>query len=158
MRRHGAFWDRYAIATEAAIYIAMAILLSFRLGRDRKAGYAAAAVLLIFCIGAEVWGSSSIPMHPNASVLDSIRPDLPLVDAGGVTYFEMNHREKQIILSRLYFSKDRPVALRYTNTNFFEDRGFPNEMDPSFPISAKVESYDDFIREHREFLVLVRHI
>jgi hypothetical protein len=154
MRRHGAFWVRYAITTEAAIYIAMAVLLSFRLGRDRSAGYAAAAVLLIFCIGADVWGASSMPVNPNASVLASIRSDLPLVDAGGVTYFEMNHHEKQIILSRLYFLKDREAALRYTNTNLFEDRVFANKMDPSFHISARVEPYNDFIREHREFLVL----
>ncbi len=154
MSRHGAFWDRYAITTEAVIYSVMAILLGLRLGRNRYAGYAAAAVLLVFCIRVEVWRALSVPRHQDASVLASIRPDLPLVVAGGVTFFEMNHRETPKILSRMYFLKDRAAALRYTNTNLFEDRGFPNHMYPGLPISAQVAAYDDFVREHREFLVL----
>jgi hypothetical protein len=154
MSRRGAFWDRYAITTEAVIYSVMAILLGLRLGRNRYAGYAAAAVLLVFCIRVEVWRALSVPRHQDASVLASIRPDLPLVVAGGVTFFEMNHRETPKVLSRMYFLKDRAAALRYTNTNLFEDRGFPNHMYPGLPISAQVAAYDDFLREHREFLVL----
>jgi hypothetical protein len=48
--RHGAFWDRYVITTTAMIYIGIAILLGLRLARNRYAGYAAAAVLLVFCV------------------------------------------------------------------------------------------------------------
>jgi Dolichyl-phosphate-mannose-protein mannosyltransferase len=153
-RTHGAFWDRYAITTEAAIYIGMAILLGLRLGNHRLAGYAAAAILLIFCLQADVWLIVSTPSPQDASVLAPIRPDLPLVAASGVTFFEMNHHEKPDLLSRLYFLKDRPVAMEYTHTNLFEDRGFGYGMRPYFPISAKVESYDDFIRQHRQFLIL----
>jgi Dolichyl-phosphate-mannose-protein mannosyltransferase len=153
MRRHGAFWDRYAITTEAAIYVGMAILLGLRLGGNRYAGYAAAAVLLVFCVYAEVWLMASKPSPQDASVLEPIRPDLPLVAASGVTFFEMNHHEKPDILSRLYFLKDRSVALEYTNTNLFEDRGFPDRMHSCFPISANVASYDEFIHQHSQFLV-----
>jgi hypothetical protein len=76
------------------------------------------------------------------------------VAASGVTFFEMNHHEKPEILSRLYFLKDRSVAMEYTHTNLFEDRGFGDGMKPYFPISAQVASYADFIHQHREFLVL----
>ena len=157
MRRHGAFWDRYAITTEAAIYIGMAILLGSRLRKNQLAGYAAAAVLLIFCIRVDVWRVSSVPQHQDALVLEGIRPDLPLVVGGGVTFFEMNHHERPKTLSRLYFLKNRAAALSYTNTNLFEDRGFPDHMYPGLPISGHVEAYSDFLREHREFLVLGRY-
>ncbi len=155
MRRHGAFWDRYCITTEAAIYVGMAILLAVRLKSNRIAGYAAAAVLLfLFFFQAALWPMLSQPAAQNASGLAAIRPDLPLVDAGGVTFFEMNHHEKPEILKRLFFLKDRALALKYTHTNLFEDRGFGDGMKPYFPISANVASYADFINKHREFLVL----
>ena len=154
MTRHGAFWDRYAITTEAVIYVAMAVLLGFRLNRSRYAGYAAATVLLVFCVKVQVWEALSVPPHRTASILASVRPDLPLVVAGGVTFFEMNHHEEARDLSRMYFLKNRKAALRYTNTNLFEDRGFPDHMYPGLPISAHVAGYDDFLAGHREFLVL----
>jgi hypothetical protein len=127
--RHGAFWDRYA-------------------------GYAAAAVLLVFCVRTDVWKTSSTPIVKDASALADVRSDLSLVDAGGVTFFEMNHHEKPDILSRLYFLKDRSLAMSYTHTNIFEDHGWGDGMKPDYPISASVRSYTDFIHQHREFLVL----
>jgi hypothetical protein len=75
--RHGAFWDRYAITTRAVIYIGMAILLGLRLARNRYAGYAAAAVLLVFCVRTDVWQNSSIPTVKDASALADVRSDLP---------------------------------------------------------------------------------
>jgi hypothetical protein len=153
--RHGAFWDRYAITTRAVIYIGMAILLGLRLASHRYAGYAAAAVLLVFCLRTDVAGKSSISAAKDASALAAVRSDLPLVDASGVTFFEMNHYEKPDLLARLYFLKDRSLAMNYTHTNFFEDRGWGgDEMKPYFPISASITPYNDFIRQHREFLVL----
>ena len=154
MRTHGAFWDRYAITTWATIYIGMAILLGLRLNCNRYAGYAAAAVLLVFCVRTDVFLPSSTPTVKDASAIAGIRPDLPLVDAGGVTFFEMNHYEKPDLLSRLYYLKDRSAAMNYTHTNLFEDRGFGDGMKPYFPISGSVNSYADFVHEHREFLVL----
>jgi hypothetical protein len=75
------------------------------------------------------------------------------VDAGGVTFFEMNHHEKPDILSRLYFLKDRSLAMSYTHTNLFEDQGWGDRMKPDYPISASVRSYTHFIHQYREFLV-----
>jgi len=152
--RHGAFWDRYVITTTAVIYIGIAILLGLRLARNRYAGYAAAAVLLVFCVRTDVLRISSFFAIKDASALADVRSDLPLVDAGGVTFFEMNHHEKPDILSRLYFLKDRSLAMNYTNTNIFEDHGWGDGMKPDYPISASVSSYTDFIHQHREFLVL----
>ena len=152
--RHGAFWDRYTITTRAVIYIGMAILLGVRLLHNRYAGYAAAAVLLVFCVRTDVLGASSSSTVKDASALAAVRSDLPLVDASAVTFFEMNHHEKPDILSRLYFLKDRSLAMSYTHTNIFEDRGWGDKMKPDFPISANVSSYNEFIRQHREFLVL----
>jgi Dolichyl-phosphate-mannose-protein mannosyltransferase len=152
--RHGAFWDRYVITTTAVIYIGIAILLGLRLARNRYAGYAAAAILLVFCVRTDVWKTSSFFAVKDASALADVRSDLPLVDAGGVTFFEMNHHEKPDVLSRLYFLKDRSLAMSYTHTNIFEDHGWGDGMKPDYPISASVRSYTDFIHQHREFLVL----
>jgi 4-amino-4-deoxy-L-arabinose transferase-like glycosyltransferase len=155
MPRHGQFSDRYAITTEAAIYIGMAILVGIRLKSNRSAGYAAAAILMvIFCLQAVLWPIASQPPLKDASALASIRPDLPLVDANPATFFEMNHHEKPEILSRLFFLKDRSLALKYTHMNYFEDRLFVEELKPYFLISPNVVSYADFIHQHREFLVL----
>jgi hypothetical protein len=151
--RHGAFWDRYTITTRAVIYIGMAVLLGIRLLHNHYAGYAAAAVLLFFCVRTDVLGASPSPVK-DASALAAVRSDLPLVDASAVTFFEMNHHEKPDILSRLYFLKDRSLAMSYTNTNIFEDRGWGDKMKPDFPISATVSPYKNFIHQHREFLVL----
>jgi hypothetical protein len=136
------------------IYIGMAILLGLRLVHNHYAGYAAAAVLLVFCVRTDVLGASSSSAAKDASALAAVRSDLPLVDASAVTFFEMNHYEKPDILSRLYFLKDRSLAMSYTHTNIFEDRGWGDKMKPDFPISANVSSYNDFIHQHREFLVL----
>ncbi len=157
MRRHGAFWDRYAITTWAAIYIGIAILLGLRLNCNRYAGYAAAAVLLVFCVRTDVLLPSLAATVKDASAIAGVRSDLPLVDAGGVTFFEMNHYEKPDLLSRLYYLKDRSAAMSYTHTNLFEDRGFGDGMKPYFPITAKVSSYADFVHAHREFLVLATY-
>jgi hypothetical protein len=154
MCRHGAFWDRYAITTWATIYIGMAILLGLRLNRNRYAGYVAASVLLVFCVRTDVLLPSFTPTVKDASAIARVRPDLPLVAAGGVTFFEMNHYENPDFLSRLYYLKDRSAAMSYTHTNLFEDRGFGDGLKPYFPISAGVSSYADFVRDHREFLVL----
>jgi hypothetical protein len=136
------------------IYIGIAILLGLRLAHNHYAGYAAAAVLLIFCVRTDVLAASSSSTVEYASALAAVRSDLPLVDASGVTFFEMNHHEKPDILSRLYFLKDRSLAMSYTHTNIFEDRGWGDEMKPDYPISANVSSYNDFTHQHREFLVL----
>jgi hypothetical protein len=155
IQRHGAFWDRYVITTQAANYIGAATLLGIRLRCKRSAGYAAAAVLLlIFVFKAAVSPMLAPPPPQNFAELGSIRPDLPLVDAGGVTFFEMNHHENADILSRLFFLKDRTLAMKYTHTNLFEDRGFGDGMKPYFPIFAHVTSYAGFIKQHREFVVL----
>jgi len=43
-------WDRHVITTTVVIYIGIAILLGLRPARNRYAGYAAAAVLFVFCV------------------------------------------------------------------------------------------------------------
>lgn len=94
--------------------------------------------------GANLTGVSNVP-------LSQIRPDLPLVDASGLTFLEMNHRENHAFLSRVYYLTDLQAAIKYANATIFE--GFPR-LKGKFPIQANITSYRQFIQQHSTFLVL----
>lgn len=93
---------------------------------------------------ANLTGESAIP-------LAQIMPGLPLVDASGLTFLEMNSRENASLLSRVYYLNDEHAAIQYANATIFE--GFPYLKD-KFPIRGNIEPYRQFIRQHSTFLVL----
>jgi hypothetical protein len=53
----------------------------------------------------------------------------------------------------VYYLRDREASVRYDHTTYFEDYGALDEMKPFFHIPAPVESYDRFVRDHREFML-----
>ena len=96
------------------------------------------------------FGGRIRPMsHPSLN----IRPDLLLVDGSGATFLEMNHHESADFLKRVYYLKNRNAALLYGHTSYFEDYEAMDTMKPFFHISASVDSYQSFVREHHEFLL-----
>ena len=153
MRGHGAFWDRYCITAQAGIYGGMAVLMGIRLGRSRLAGYAALLIVVIFLLHQDL-RVFRLRTPKDIALLEQVRPDLPIVAAGGLTFFEMNHHEDARLLSRLYYLKDRSLSIQYVHTNFFDDFDDFDAMRDFFPITGHVAQYNEFIREHREFLVL----
>lgn len=155
MRRHGLFYDRYSIASQAAILVALAILLASRLRLNRLAAYAAAAVLVFFILKIQVGHVIRYPVPKNAAFLASIQPNLPIVVGSGTAFMEMNQYENANLLSRLYFLKDHQASMRYSHTNYFQDFEAPDVMKRAgFPFSANVAPYSSFVSQHSQFLLL----
>jgi hypothetical protein len=155
MRQHGVFWDRYCITTAIAVYAALCMFLGWRFHFSQRQGVIAAVVLFAILLPQNViLPLRAQPPAKNASVLSKIRPDLPLVAASGLTFFEMDHYENPSLVSRLYYLKDRPSAVAYAHATLFEDFEPFDVLKKSFPIHGNVEPYADFVKRHRQFLVL----
>ncbi|MGC2404286.1 MAG: hypothetical protein WA510_31120 [Acidobacteriaceae bacterium] len=155
MRRHGMFYNRYGIASQVAILAALAIFLACRLRRNSLAAYAAMVVLVLAILKDQVWHPMLYPIPQRSGVLESVQPNLPLVIGEGQTFMEMNQREDQRFLNRVYFLKDRRASLQYSHSNYFQDFEAPDVMQKAgFPFTANTESYADFVRQHKKFLLL----
>ena len=83
--------------------------------------------------------------------LKQLDPSVPLVDASGLTFLEMNKREDAALLSRVYYLTDRDAAVRYAHATIFEGTGALREY---WPIRGTVVAYRDFIRQTPHFFVL----
>ena len=79
-----------------------------------------------------------------------VEPQLPFVDASGLTFLEMNDREDPAFLSRVYYLTDEQAAIQYAHATIFE--GFTN-LKHEFPIHDNVTPYPQFLRQHDRFLV-----
>jgi hypothetical protein len=155
MHRHGMFYNRYCITSQVAILAALAIFIAYRLRRNRFAAYAAAAVLVLAILKLQVWHPLLYPEPAGTGALMSIRPNLPIVVGEGQVFMEMNQREDQSFLERLYFLKDQQASLQYGHSNYFQDFEAPDVLRKAgFPFTAKVAPYAAFVREHQEFLLL----
>ncbi|MHB8303119.1 MAG: hypothetical protein ACYDC6_09845 [Acidobacteriaceae bacterium] len=95
-------------------------------------------------VSADITGKSVVP-------LSHVMQNLPLVDASGLTFLEMNSRENYTFLSRVYYLNDPHAAIQYSNATIFE--GFPYLKD-KFSIRANIVPYKKFIQNHSQFLVL----
>lgn len=153
MPRHGWFFDRYCITSEAAIYTAIAFLLDCRWKRSRWIAALASVVMVAMVVHHDVSEVLRQPHPYNIASVAKIRPDLPLVAGDGGAFFEMNYHETAGFLKRVYYLKDREAELRYQHTTYFEDYEAMDEMKPFFHLSAAVDSYEGFVREHREFVL-----
>jgi len=154
MPGHRAFWPRYCITAAVAMCIVYAFLFAYRSGVGRPGGYVAAVVVLLFGLRSAVWTIGHGAGTSDGSILTSIKPDLPLVVENGVTFFELNQFEDAKLLSRAYYLRDRPAAVRYSHGTLFEDFEPPDRLDPEFHIRAHVDDYGSFIAHHPQFLML----
>jgi len=156
MRTHSGFWDRYCITTAAAMCIAAVLCVAWRTGFHGLPAAALAATLLGIMVGQTAWplfrAHRFSAAAPDASgKIEWIRPDLPFVDAGALTFLSMDHNENAGFLSRVYYLTDHDSAVRYAHATLFETLA---GLDKYFPIRAHVASYRDFVDRHRRFLVL----
>jgi uncharacterized membrane protein len=155
MYRKTTFYNRYCLATQVAILVAIAILLPYRMRLRRWAAYAGSLVLLLFLLKTQVWHMLRYPPPRNAAFLRSVYPGLPLVIGEGQVFIEMNRYENADLLSRVYFLKDPQASMHFAHTNLFQDFAPPDVMrNAGFPITANIESYASFVGQHREFLLL----
>ncbi len=159
MRAHGAFFSRYAAPAALGYAIAIAFLLAAYTNLSRSASAAACCLLLLYIpadnalvpLLKEIKRNRNSAAISNSASLERVKPDLPLVAASGLTFLEMDHYESPSTVARLFYLNDRSLAIQYAHATLFE--GLPN-LKQHFPIRANVEPYPQFIREHRDFLVL----
>jgi hypothetical protein len=76
---------------------------------------------------------------------------IPLVDASGLTFLEMDHREDAATLSRVFYLTDPAGSFQFAHANIFESMALEHSV---FPMRANVSTYSDFIQHHRRFFVL----
>lgn len=163
MRSHSAYFLRYGIPS----IFGVAVLTAWFVSRwTRNSSLAAFICSAVFIFG--VVTPSSIARHlqhvvqpinpqgPNLTgkfdiPISRIHPNLPVVDASGLTFLEMNHRESSTFLSRVYYLNDAKAAVKYANATIFE--GFP-ALKGKFPVRGNIMPYQEFIQRHSRFLVL----
>ena len=152
IRTGGAFWERYCITSALAFYMMVGIALAWLTGFRRSSGLAA---VLIFSIGAYLNGYASDSQTPKPAAMGSIRGDLPLVAASGLTFLELDSRyETGRTTVSLLLLLDRTAAMEeYTHSTIFENMSLLTQY---FPIRSHVSSYDAFVSAHPHFLVLAR--
>lgn len=161
MRSHSAFFPRYGIPAIFGAGILVSWLVSVLANQKSSA-----ALLCSFVFLFGVFTPSSIARHlqnlvqrsqPAAQLtgeptgpVANIMPDLPFVDASGLTFLEMNSRENPAFLSRVYYLTDTAAAVKYAHATIFE--GFP-VLKHAFSLKGNVVPYQEFIQRHSTFLV-----
>jgi hypothetical protein len=153
MRHGGAFWPRYCIPTG----MGFSLLFVFIVAKLTKGSRAAAAVVA----GCAFLGmATSVVLiiarpHERTMVrqltLKDLDPKLPLVDASGLTFLEMNKREDPNLLARVFYLTDRDAAVKYAHATIFEGT---EKLREYWPIRGNVEPYQEFVRKSPRFIVL----
>jgi hypothetical protein len=162
MRSHSAYFPRYGMA---ALFGVAILLPSYIAWWKHKSSRAALIFALVFMFGvvSPNWFAVEFEkyVYPGKYKLQEattfthesyrqVEPELPFVDASGLAFLEMNNRESPAFLSRVYYLTDAQAAIQYAHATIFE--GLPN-LKKQFPIRDNVVPYDQFIQQHRRFLV-----
>jgi hypothetical protein len=162
MQSHSAYFDRYGIPAIFGVSIVVPGLIAGWTRASRTAGLLAALVFVFGIVppmafvkygqkilhrpaqsSPDLTGESSMP-------LTDVETNLPFVDASGLTFLEMDSREDQAFLSRVYYLTDPQAAMQYSHATIFNEFG---DLKSVFPIRANVMPYRPFIRQHPKFLV-----
>lgn len=155
MRTHGAFWERYCLTSAVAVYIATGSFVAYKLAAGRFAALVASLVLIAISLSNYIV-TPYMDKQARARVLhainfDTFHEDLPMVAASGVTFVEMDHNESSRFDKRFYYLTNRAAALQYGHATIFEGLAVEKNY---FPFRGHVDSYSDFIQNHRHFLVI----
>jgi hypothetical protein len=173
MWSHGAFFPRYgAVATVGVVVLSAALLGRWTMDGTRPDGRAAllgAGILLLMsglwlAIPQQIRAGDLIPTVRNSephlqpcqaceetAALDA---SLPLVDASGLTFLEMNHQETPSTLARVYYLTDTAASTKYAHANIFEPMA---QLVTSFNLRGHAAQYGDFVGQHPHFFVLGRY-
>lgn len=151
---HGSFNTRYAIPTGFAYGILLAFFTAIYTGANRLAAAVASCAVLGYVVLTGVLPA----MHQydarwqiQSSALAGVYPNLPLVDASGLTFLEMDRYANPATVKRLYYLTDGAFALRYAHATIFEGL---TRVKRVFPIRANIAPYPQFVSKHRRFLAL----
>lgn len=172
MAMNAAFYPRYGIVASigAALLIAAVIGRWTRTpsGLDGRVALLTTLILLLTAgvldaIPHEIAEGDLIPAvansEPHARPCDScartaaLDPTLPLVDASGLAFMEMNHNEPASTLARVYYLTDPVASSQIAHANIFERMP---QVVQRFGLRGHSEPYDRFIGAHPRFFVLGR--
>lgn len=163
MLSNAAFFPRYGIAASFAIAIFTAVFVAWWTDRDPRA--ALLGILVALLIQGQLPTAIDELLHPArlahtepvvapcaaCAVTAALDPSLPLVDASGLAFLEMNHRESPSTLDRIFYLTDPSASLQYAHANIFEGMGDEARV---FPLRGHVQNYEVFRRQHAHFFVL----
>ncbi|HEV2645106.1 MAG TPA: glycosyltransferase family 39 protein [Acidobacteriaceae bacterium] len=173
MGTQGAFFPRYgAIATIGFVILATALLARWTMNQGSLDGRAALLGGTILFLMSGFWfptpqhvaltevvsnlrhSEPSVRQCQACSKTEALDPTLPLVDASGLTFIEMNHQETPSTLARVYYLTDPQASFEFAHANIFEQ--MPALVE-SFHLHGHAVPYSAFLREHQHFFVLGRY-
>lgn len=161
MVTHSQFFPRYGLSGVFGAAILVPYFIAWWTDNSRRAALISVTVFIISVLH-PYYIARVLQAHlqPNSGArtlsreitqpLTQIQPDLPFVDADGLTFLEMDNRENSDFLSRVYYLVDPEAALQYAHANGFNGL---QSLQHIFPIRARVETYDEFIKRYPKFIV-----
>ncbi len=159
-RSHGAFFLRYGLPGCIPIAILLTVFLYALFEKSKVAVLLLAMVSFTVAVTTSFGGllirerlrpAYTAPTNSMPAEYRAIEPNLPFVDASGLTYVEMNHREPAEFLHRTYYLTDTPSAIQYAHATLFEREAEAAQM---FRFQSNVETLKSFEANHSRFLVL----
>ena len=154
MLEQAPFWGRYCITSVVVLYFLCALAVAMGFQRAQRAGYAAVGAAFALMVIQRVivpWHNMLVqPVPENAAALESVKPELPIVAASGLTFVEMGQYESPALVSRLFYLRDRGAAIQFAHATIFEDIG---DFQQAFKLPGTIESYREFTQAHPDFLV-----
>jgi hypothetical protein len=163
IRSHAAFFPRYGLSGNIGISVLTAIFLAWWTRCDPRAALICIVVALFtagelhFTIDTFLHRpilKATEPISPPCEACARAReldPSIPFVDASGLTFLEMDHRENASMLRNVFYLTDPVASTQYAHANIFEAMALEKSL---FPIRANVSSYSEFIRILRHFFVI----
>ena len=161
MVSHSQFFPRYGLSAVFGIAILVPYFIAWWTVNNGRAALVSVIVFIVSVLHpsyiATVLQAHLQPNRDKLSLsrelkepLTTIEPDMPFVDADGLTFLEMDSRENASFLSRVYYLVDPKAALQYAHANGFNGL---QSLQHIFPIRAHVLPYDQFIKLHPRFIV-----
>jgi len=163
MRSHSAYFPRYGAVSIIGIAVFVPWFFAYWTKSNRLAGLACFLVFLLGLYSPAIFlrlfqrfagqpaaAADYATTGESRTPLSQMHPELPLVDASGLTFLEMDHQVSDAAARRLYYLTDTPSAVQYAHATIFEGFG---ELKDQFSIRSNVEPYTQFIQQHRTFLV-----
>ncbi len=167
---HGAFWERYGAPASFAVVMLTAALLArwtIRNGRpDPRAAFLGFGIVILMsglwtAIPRQIAAHRLIPTAANMEPIHkpcqscaqtlALNPTLPLVDASGLAFVEMNLRESPETLSRVFYLTDKEASTSIAHANMFEPMP---RLATRFHFHGHIQPYPAFIAQHPHFFVL----
>ena len=162
IRSHSAFFVRYTMAGNIGLCVIAAVLLASWTSRDTRA--ALICLGIAFTVSGQLGAAVSALRHKSTftqtepkpaacqacQLSQKLDPALPFVDASGLTFLEMDHREDAAMLRRVFYLTDSQASREYAHASIFESMQTEKSL---FPIRANVSTYSAFIKTHRRFFV-----